>query len=537
MAFEKRRSGILLHPTSLPSRYGIGDFGENARMFIDKLEKSRQTLWQILPLCPIGSGNSPYQSTSAFAGNILLISLDDLVEYGFLKTEDLGEIPVFDTKRVDYEAVKNYKLPLLKLAYTRFQKTQSKAFASYCEKNAYWLEDYALFTALKAHFQKERKTNTKDFESFAKDTELFLTEAQQKMYFETACWNTFPILLRKRNAQSLKKWKKTLSDAIQEEMFYQYLFDMQWQALKTYANAKDVHIIGDAPIFVAYDSADVWANQNLFQLDSKGFPKSVAGVPPDYFSAEGQLWGNPLYDWNVHQKTDFAWWVNRIKKALQDTDYLRIDHFRGFESYWSVPFGAKNAIGGKWKKGPQMALFDALQKALGDLPLIAEDLGIITEEVHQLRQAVGLPGMCILQFAFGNDKNNAYLPHMCQKNRIMYSGTHDNDTSKGWYQKATEAEKDHYRRYMNVSGENVSWDFIRLAFASPAIFAIVPLQDVLRLDSAYRMNIPGVATGNWGFRFVWDMWQQSDIEGLRYLSELFGRYTKKDCLCDATKLC
>ena len=539
MVFEKRRSGILLHPTSLPSVYGIGDFGENARMFVDKLEQSGQTLWQILPLCPIGSGNSPYQSTSAFAGNILLISPDDLVKDGFLEKEDLGEVPCFDTKRVDYDAVKQYKLPLLKLAYTRFQKDQSKqnAFTQYCEQNAYWLEDYALFTALKAYFQKERQIDTKDFESFATDTETFLPETEQKMYFETACWNTFPTALRKRNTQALQKWKKILFDEIQEEMFYQYLFAMQWQALKAYANAKDVSIIGDAPIFVAYDSADVWANQKLFQLDCKGFPKAVAGVPPDYFCAEGQLWGNPLYDWNVHEKTDFAWWVSRVKKALQDTDYLRIDHFRGFESYWSVPFGAKNAMCGIWKKGPQTALFDALQNALGELPLIAEDLGIITEEVHQLRQAVGLPGMCILQFAFGADKNNAYLPHMCKQNRIMYSGTHDNDTSKGWYQTATETEKDHYRRYMNVSGENVAWDFIRLAFASPAIFAIVPLQDVLQLDSTYRMNIPGVATGNWGFRFVWDLWKESDSEGLCYLSELFGRYTKKDSLSDDTKLC
>lgn len=539
MAFEKRRSGILLHPTSLPSAYGIGDFGEDARMFVDKLQQSGQTLWQILPLCPIGSGNSPYQSTSAFAGNVLLISPDDLVRDGFLEKIDLGEIPCFDTKRVDYDAVRQYKLPLLHVAYTKFQKDTSKhkAFTAYCEQNAYWLEDYALFTAVKAYLQEQRRTDNKDFASFAKDTETFLSETEQNMYFDTACWNTFPADLRKRNAKAIQKWKKTVHDAMQEEMFYQYLFDMQWQALKAYANARGVLLIGDAPIFVAYDSVDVWANQKLFQLDSKGFPKAVAGVPPDYFCAEGQLWGNPLYDWSVHEKTGFAWWISRIKKALQDTDYLRIDHFRGFASYWSVPFGAKNAMQGTWKKGPNTALFDALEHALGKLPLIAEDLGIITEEVHQLRQAVGLPGMCILQFAFGADANHAYLPHMCQQNRVMYSGTHDNDTSKGWYQTATEAEQDHYRRYMNVSGENVAWDFIRLAFGSPAIFAIVPLQDVLQLDSTYRMNIPGVATGNWGFRFTWDLWKESDTKGLYYLATLFGRYTKKDTLSDSPKLC
>lgn len=534
MLFEERKSGVLLHPTSLPSVYGIGDFGAEARRFVDTLEEAGQSLWQILPLVPIGYGNSPYQSTSAFAGNILLISPDELVEMGLLTAEDLGEIPSFDKERVDYDAVKAYKLPLLHKAYetfcTKADEDMQADFAAFCEKQDMWLADFALFTALQAHFRAERAKgiDEEEYLAFAVDTIDFLTEEQQKDYFESACWNTWPRTLRKRNAASLKKWTRLLANAIEEEKFYQYLFFTQWQALKAYANEKGISIMGDTPIFMAYDSADVWANQKLFQLDSMGFPTVVAGVPPDYFCAEGQLWGNPLYDWKAHKKTGYLWWTERIHKALEDVDYLRIDHFRAFESHWEVKFGAENAIVGEWKKGPGMDFFKTLEKTLGKLPLIAEDLGIITDEVRALREEAGFPGMRVLQFAFGNDKNNAYLPHSCDKNSVMYSGTHDNDTTRGWYETATEAEKDHYRRYLNVDGRDVAWDFIRMAFASPAVFAIVPVQDVLNLDGSHRMNRPGIAGGNWGFRFDWNQWEEGFTHGLRYLAELFGRCAERE---------
>lgn len=534
MLFEERKSGVLLHPTSLPSVYGIGDFGAEARHFVDTLEEAGQSLWQILPLVPIGYGNSPYQSTSAFAGNILLISPDEMVEMGLLTEEDLGEIPTFDKERVDYDAVKAYKLPLLHKAYETFcakaDKDMQADFAAFCEKQDAWLSDFALFTALQAHFRAERAKgiDEEEYLTFAVDTIDFLTEEQQKDYFESACWNTWPRTLRKRNAASLKKWTRLLADAIEEEKFYQYLFFTQWQALKAYANEKGIAIVGDTPIFMAYDSADVWANQKLFQLDSMGFPTVVAGVPPDYFCAEGQLWGNPLYDWKAHKKTGYLWWTERIHKALEDVDYLRIDHFRAFESHWEVKFGAENAIVGEWKKGPGMDFFNTIEKTLGKLPLIAEDLGIITDEVRALREEAGFPGMRVLQFAFGNDKNNAYLPHSCDKNSVMYSGTHDNDTTQGWYETATEAEKDHYRRYLNVDGSDVAWDFIRLAFASPAVFAIVPAQDVMNLDGSHRMNRPGIAGGNWGFRFDWSQWEEGYTKGLRYLAELFGRCPERE---------
>lgn len=534
MLFEERKSGVLLHPTSLPSVYGIGDFGAEARRFVDTLEEAGQSLWQIFPLVPIGYGNSPYQSTSAFAGNILLISPDELVEMGLLTAEDLGEIPSFDKERVDYDAVKAYKLPLLHKAYETFcakaDEDMQADFAAFCEKQDAWLSDFALFTALQAHFQAERAKgiDEEEYLAFAVDTIDFLTEEQQKDYFESACWNTWPRTLRKRNAASLKKWTRLLANAIEEEKFYQYLFFTQWQALKAYANEKGISIMGDTPIFMAYDSADVWANQKLFQLDSMGFPTVVAGVPPDYFCAEGQLWGNPLYDWKAHKKTGYLWWTERIHKALEDVDYLRIDHFRAFESHWEVKFGAENAIVGEWKKGPGMDFFNTIEKTLGKLPLIAEDLGIITDEVHALREEAGFPGMRVLQFAFGNDKNNAYLPHSCDKNSVMYSGTHDNDTTRGWYETATEAEKDHYRRYLNVDGRDVAWDFIRMAFASPAVFAIVPVQDVLNLDGSHRMNRPGIAGGNWGFRFDWNQWEEGFTHGLRYLAELFGRCAERE---------
>ena len=527
----KRRSGILLHPTSLPSAFGVGDLGQAAYTFIDKLAEAHQTLWQILPLVPTDDGGSPYASCSAFAGNPLLISLEELAKDGLLTENDLGAARVAPSVRVDYKKASDAKLPLLEKAFQAFQAAEKPGdYAEFCEKNAFWLEDYVLFVALKNHFRAERaaEETTENFDAFAAECEgLELTEKQQKDYYIGANWNSFPRGLKKRNPASLKKWRRELADAIEKETFLQYIFQKQWQAVKAYANEKGISIIGDAPIFVAYDSADVWANQKLFRLDSKGFPTCVAGVPPDYFSETGQLWGNPLYDWKQHEKTDFAWWTSRIQKTLGDVDILRIDHFRGFEAYWEVPFGAEDARGGKWVKAPGLKFFQSLEEKLGKLPLIAEDLGIITDEVVALRDAAGFPGMRILQFAFGQDKNNAYLPHSYDRNTVVYTGTHDNDTCRGWYETASEAEKDHFRRYMNVDGQNVAWDLIRLAFSSSADTVIVPLQDVMNLGTEHRMNIPGTSVGNWGFTFSFDWWWDGFTDGLKYLSELFGRNEKE----------
>ena len=524
--FTTRKSGILLHPTSLPSAYGIGDFGQAAYTFVDKLADAKQTLWQILPLVPVDGGGSPYASCSAFAGEALLISPDLLVKDGLLSKSDLSPLPA--SERVNYSKAAEAKRPLLEKAFRNFQSDKKPAaYVSFCRKNAYWLEDYALFAAAKAYLKAERAKEEADtaFQAFAKDCQhLPVTEETLKGYYYGACWNTFPQPLKTQQPAAMKKWKALLADAIEKEMFLQYIFHKQWAALKAYANEKGISIIGDAPIFVAYDSADVWANQKLFRLDSKGFPLCIAGVPPDYFSETGQLWGNPLYDWKQHEKTNFTWWTNRIRKTLASVDILRMDHFRGFEAYWEVAFGAEDARGGKWVKGPGMAFFRALEKKLGKLPFIAEDLGIITEEVNALRIAAGFPGMRVLQFAFGQDKNNAYLPHVYHTNTVVYTGTHDNDTSRGWYEtSSTEAERDHFRRYMNVSGQDAAWDMIRLAFSSPAVMAIVPLQDVLNLDSRHRMNIPGTTEANWGFSFSFDLWESGFSDGLRYLSELFGR--------------
>lgn len=525
--FSERKSGVLLHPTSLPSPFGIGDLGSAAYDFLDKLAAAGQSLWQVLPLCPADFSGSPYQSCSAFAGYPLLISPELLEEDGLLTKADLASAVVPPYARVDYTKAAAAKLPLLDNAFAAFRAKKAPAdYAAFQKENAFWLEDYTLFTALKNHFWAERlkETDETGFAAFAAEFEgEEIPEETLRAYYTSACWNSFPPALRKRNAAAIKKWRAALADAIEKETFLQYEFYKQWHALKSYANEKNISIIGDAPIFVAFDSADVWANQKLFRLDAKGFPTVVAGVPPDYFSETGQLWGNPLYDWKQHEKTGFAWWTARIRKTLADVDILRIDHFRGFETYWEIPFGAEDARGGKWVKAPGMVFFRALEEKLGKLPLIAEDLGIITDEVRALREEAGFPGMRILQFAFGGEANNPYLPHSFDRNTVVYTGTHDNNTSLGWYEGASALEKDHFRRYMNVSGDDVAWDMIRLAFSSSAQLAIVPLQDILGLGAEHRMNIPGTMDGNWGFSFQPSLWTEGCTNGLLYLSRLFGR--------------
>lgn len=525
----QRSSGILLHPTSFPGKFGIGDFGKSAYQFIDFMEKSGQSLWQILPLNPTSFGDSPYQSFSAFAGNPLLISPEILLKKGYLSEEDLSSYPLFSETQVEYSKVIPTKMKLLQKAYDTFQKEgdfpTKQAFFHFCERNAFWLDDFTLFIALKDFIIQERKSQgfSEGWESFYEETKDYLTEIQQKDYYFGAVWTTWPKDLKHRNSKTLSHWKESLQTTIVFYAFLQFEFFLQWQSLKEYANKKGIQIIGDIPIFVALDSADTWSNQCLFYLDQSGYPTVVAGVPPDYFSKTGQLWGNPLYHWEEHKKTSYKWWLQRIQTTLTMIDILRIDHFRGFESYWAVPFGHKDATKGTWCKGPGSHFFSSLQKEMGNLPIIAEDLGILTNEVIQLRKDFQLPGMKVLQFAFGNSWNNDYLPHQCEKNSVTYTGTHDNDTTRGWYSTASQKEQDHFRRYMNSSGENVPWDFIRLASSSPSMFSIYPLQDVLGLDSKYRMNTPGVPWGNWQYRYKEEQLSPETSKFLYYITKLFGR--------------
>jgi 4-alpha-glucanotransferase len=552
MIFNKRAAGVLTHPTSFPSPYGIGDLGKGAYDFIDFLAEAKQKLWQVLPLGPTGFGDSPYQSFSAFAGNPYLISPDELAKEGWLTEEDLTEIPDFDPHSVDYGPVIIYKMNLFKKAYNRFVLSEGeevpqdaqvakpsgaggaapspssykRAFARFCKKNKAWLDDYALFMAIKSHLIESRKNEfeTPELKAYAKATKKHLTPDQVNDYYYGAAWSSWPTELANRDAVALKKISILLRDEIELVKFLQYAFFRQWDALKAYANKKGIRIIGDIPIFVAMDSADTWGMPELYHLNGDGWPTAVAGVPPDYFSETGQLWGNPLYDWHKHKEDGYAWWCSRVEAVLSMVDIVRIDHFRGFEAYWAVPAGEKTAVKGKWVKGPGKPLFDSIKKHLGNLPIIAEDLGIITEKVDKLRTGFDLPGMKVLQFAFNPEDESLYLPHLFENSQtVVYSGTHDNDTTLGWYNAATETEKDYLRRYMNVSGEEVSWDLIRLAFSSSGVFAVVPLQDVLSLGTDARMNQPGQATGWWRFRYTADMLNEKYAERLAYLTDLYHR--------------
>ena len=493
-----RYSGILVHPTSFPSPYGIGDLGQGAFDFIDFLHDSDQHLWQVLPLGPTGFGDSPYQGPSAFAGQPLLISPERLKKKGLLDDKDLADMPEWDEHKIDYGPVIVWKNGILHKAFATFRHTPDKTmledFEDFCRSQAYWLDDYCLFMALKdAH--------------------------------EGRCWLDWEEECRSLTDELRKKKTKELAEEIRYYQFIQFVFSVQWAEVRAYAHARDVEIIGDAPIFLALDSCDVWANKKYFKLDSKGFPTHVAGVPPDYFSATGQLWGNPLYNWKVHKETGFAWWISRVRRQLELVDYLRIDHFRGFEAYWSVPADEKTAIGGEWVKAPGEDLFLALRKALGeDLPIFAEDLGVITPEVEALRDRFGFPGMKVLQFGFGDMNDAKYMPHFyTSPNCICYTGTHDNDTTMGWYASAPEEVRDRVRRYGNTDGGCVSLDFIRFCLGSVARYAIFPIQDLLMLGSEARMNTPGVAAANWAFRYAKEDLTEHRKEWLKQTTRLFGR--------------
>lgn len=498
-----RKAGILAHPTSFPGHYGIGDLGWGAYAFVDFLERSGLTLWQVLPLGHTGFGDSPYFPFSSFAGQPYIIGIDELKHAGLIWDEDLYGMPQWDSCRVDYGRVIAFKTGLLKGAYNRFldsnyhdaYSTDEAWMLSYAEfcANEEWLDDYALFMA-------------------------------GKDYFGGAPWYEWEDSLKNPTAKQKAEWMKKLSWEVGYYRFVQYIFHKQWFALKEYANAKNIKIVGDMPIFVAWDSVDVWCNKNLFDLDSKGYPKTVAGVPPDYFSAEGQLWGNPLYKWSAHTKTNYDWWFKRIRHQLRLADYVRIDHFRGFDRFWSVQYGEETAMNGKWVQAPGVDFFTKLKKILGeDLPIIAEDLGTIDQSVIDLRDQFGLPGMKILQFGFENPEENSFLPHNYIPNCVCYTGTHDNDTTYGWYRKCFEKNKDKLRRYYGTDDSDICWTLIRGCFASVANLAIVPMQDVLSLDSWARMNTPGEGAGNWAWRFRYEE-MSSYVEGRLYeTSKMYGR--------------
>lgn len=518
-----RKCGILVHPTSFPSRYGIGDIGYG-RKFVDFLENAGQKMWQILPLGHTGFGDSPYQSFSTFAGNPLLISPELMEKEGLLDKKDIEYAPDFNTKRVEYGRVIDFKYDIYKKAFKSFD-INSREFKAYCRKNSFWLEDYALFMACKNHFIAERKNTyeSKEYKAYYKSAQKIMTTDAIKDCFYGGAWNSFPKELRDREPSALDKYGKMLKADMDFYKFLQFEFSRQWLSLKEYANEKGIKIIGDIPIFVASDSSDTWSKRELFHINTKGFTTKVAGVPPDYFSETGQLWGNPLYNWKNHRAEGYDWWIKRTESILEYVDIVRIDHFRGFESYWSVPMGEETAVNGKWNKGPAKELFDAIENALGSLHIIAEDLGDLNEEVIKLRDELGLPGMKILQFAF-NNSSNAYLPHNYEKdNYVVYTGTHDNDTTIGWYSEQNDRDKDYIRRYMNVSGEDINWDLIRLAISSSAKYAIIPVQDVIGLGTDARMNKPGVGGGNWQFRFEEESLTDEMAEKLKYLCDIFNR--------------
>lgn len=527
---SKRKSGILLHPTSLPSKYGIGDLGKSAEDFIDFLKKANQKVWQILPLGHTCFGDSPYQSFSAFAGNPLMISVDRLIDDNLLDEKDIGEIPAFSEEKVEYGKVIDFKYSLYRKAYNKFKNVKNKKIISeynnFCKKNESWLDDYCLFISLKNHFIDERKNTweSPEYKAYKKANENTMDKNLINDCFYGASWNSWPEDIAVRKKAALEKWTRKLKNEINFYKFLQYKFSEQWQKIKSLANKNNIEIIGDIPIFVAADSADTWSNPKLFKIDAKGYPKEVAGVPPDYFSETGQLWGNPLYDWSVHKNTDYSWWTKRIKNVLRLVDTVRIDHFRAFDSYWAIPYGSETAATGKWEKGPGAEFFALIEKNIPNVSIIAEDLGDLNEEVLILRDKLGYPGMKILQFAFDGNPGNEYLTHnYSSTNFIVYTGTHDNDTTIGWYKSIDDLSKDRVRRLLNISGNDIAWDLIRCAYSSVAETAIIPLQDVLCLDSGARMNTPGIPGGNWQFRFKEGSLTDEKASGLAYLVSLYNR--------------
>ena len=502
-----RRSGIILHPTSLPGRFGIGDLGDEAYTFVDFLVESGQTYWQVLPLSPTGYGDSPYQGLSAFAGNPMLISPQKLVEVGHLAEIDLEDVPAFPEDRVDFGPTIEYKTELLKRAFSNFQRHASpheqQNFIQFCEEQAFWLDDFALYMAVKESYGLQP-------------------------------WSQWDEEVMKRDPGVLDNLRASLSEGIEYQKYLQWQFFEQWLAIKEYANQQGIQIFGDIPIFVSMDSADVWANPHLFLFDNELQPVAVSGVPPDHFSETGQLWGHPLYRWDVMAEEGYAWWISRFRVALSQVDVIRIDHFRGFYNYWEVPAGEDTAIKGHWLSGPGAHFLRAVTDVLGEMPIIAEDLGDFNEEsragVDALLGEFGYPGMKILQFAFGSDSTDPSLPHNFTKDWVVYTGTHDNDTINGWLQESSsELEREHGLKYMGVAGSDIAWDMIRLAWSSVANTAITPTQDLLGLDQTARMNTPSTSGApNWCWRLKTGALTPDIATRLRGLTELYGRLPAAD---------
>jgi 4-alpha-glucanotransferase len=499
--FEKRSSGILLHPTSFPGHGGIGDLGPVAYEFIDFLSAARQGLWQILPLNPVGIGNSPYSSTSAFAGNILLISLDRLAERGLISHDRIGSLNKQDG-RVDYARVLREKLPLLQEAAAAFLLHASgedrASFERFIAENSWWLEDFVLFDAL-------------------------------RIRHEQRSWNTWPHELAHREPQALAAIRAELRDELDRARFLQFAFFEQWRALHAYSRGKGIRIIGDVAIFVSYDSADVWTHPDTFRLDANSLePECVAGVPPDAFSDTGQRWGNPLYRWAELKQRGYDWWVKRMRWALETCDIIRLDHFRGFQQYWEIPNSEPTAVNGRWVDGPGEDLFRVLREQLGNLPFIAEDLGMITPDVYALRDRLQMPGMRVLQFGFGDPGAHIYLPHRYERNTVVYTGTHDNDTTLGWWKNCSDEERRFAGALLGDAGDGINWALIRLAESSTANLCVVPLQDVLGLDSGGRMNVPSFGDGNWTWRYSPGALQLALAQKLAALVEVTDRQPSVD---------
>ncbi len=494
----KRAAGILLHPTSLPGKFGIGDLGPEAYKFVDFMVSAGQTIWQTFPLGPTGYGDSPYQCFSAFAGNPLLISPDLLKNEGYLSDKDLEYIPPFNPSSIDYGNVINYKKDLLKKAYGNFRasgKLVDNEYPTFIAENAEWLNDYALFMA------------TKDFHG-------------------GVVWTSWSEDIAFRKGKAVAEWTAKLKEDVDYQIFLQYHFFKQWLDVKKYANDKGIELVGDCPIFIAYDSADLWANKELFSVDEKGKLETCAGVPPDYFSETGQLWGNPLYRWDVMEKDNFKWWQKRILSLFKISDVVRIDHFRGFEAFWEIPGDAVTAQKGRWVKAPGDKLFSVIRKNLGTVPIIAEDLGIITKEVAELRDKYEFPGIRIMQFAFGPDGEKRFLPHNFDKNCVVHTGSHDNDTTRGFFDKEKQGNTEafrHAQKYLDYYSEDMTFQMIKAAYSSVANTVVIPMQDMLNLGTEARMNFPGKLGGCWAWRFTWDMIPHNLASTYAELAKLYER--------------
>ncbi|AKN32834.1 4-alpha-glucanotransferase [Clostridium carboxidivorans P7] len=490
----KRSSGVLMHITSLPGSYGIGTFGKEAYKFVDFLEKSSQSYWQVLPLGITGAGDSPYQSFSAFAGNPYFIDLDFLTEQGLLRREDYENVDFGSNyTKVDYEKIFSNKMPILRLAFERSKGMYESEISRFRQDNKFWIEDYSLYMAIKCKFGLRS-------------------------------WQNWDRSIKLRNKETIDNYKEELKDEIDYWIFLQYLFFTQWFNLKKYANDKGIKIIGDIPIYVAEDSADTWANSEIFVLDEDKRPIVVSGCPPDAFSTTGQLWGNPIYNWLHLEKVNYKWWVERIKLNSILYDVTRVDHFRGFESFWEVPYGEKTAVNGKWVKGAGIKLFDTVKKALGEVDIIAEDLGYITQEVIDFRNASGFPGMKVLEFAFDTREQSNYLPHNYDKNCIVYTGTHDNETVMGWMENTKKEDVDFAKKYFKLDDEEgYNWGFIRGSLSSVANLAIAQFQDYLGLGNEARMNIPSTIGGNWQWRVEKEMLTDKLAEKINNITRLYGR--------------